>query len=116
MVRRALVMLAFSLALGIVYLPYAVFAEEEEQSNQETITGVVKSIAEDGSSIVLNDGEKDVTILTTKKFLEDSYLEVGDKVKITVEKTKQGLKAVDYSYIYEEESQSEEENYPEEEY
>jgi hypothetical protein len=41
--------------------------------------------------------------MTTKEFLEDSYLEVGDNVEITAENTDQGLKAKSYNYIFEEE-------------
>ncbi len=66
---------------------------------EEVVKGVIKEIANDGSYVIVNDTK----ILTTKEFLEDSYLEVGDNVEITAEKTDQGLKAKSYNYIFEEE-------------
>lgn len=72
------------------------------QAAQEVVKGTIKEIAPDSSYIVV-DATK---ILTTKEFLEDSYLEVGDKVEITAEKTQQGLKAVDYNYVFEEETEA----------
>lgn len=64
------------------------------------VKGIVKEIAEDGSFIVVNETK----ITTTKEFLEDSYLEIGDNVEITTEKTATGLKAVAYNYIFEDEA------------
>ncbi|MFA6281046.1 MAG: hypothetical protein WCY05_00910 [Candidatus Omnitrophota bacterium] len=66
---------------------------------EEVIKGLIKEIAPDGSYVVVNDTK----VITTKEFLEDSYLEVSDNVEITVEKTEQGLKAKSYNYIFEEE-------------
>lgn len=71
-------------------------AKEEETGKK--VKGLVKSIAEDNSSIMVDDTK----ILTTTEFLEDSYLAVGDKVEITVEETKEGLKATSYSYVFDE--------------
>jgi hypothetical protein len=68
--------------------------------SQDVVKGTVKEIASDKSFITV-DGTK---ILTTKEFLEDSYLEVGDKIEVSVEKTDQGLKAKSYNYIFEEEA------------
>ncbi|MFA5271523.1 MAG: hypothetical protein WC412_04170 [Candidatus Omnitrophota bacterium] len=68
-------------------------------SQEEVIKGVIKEIAVDGSFVVVNDTK----ILTTKEFLDDSYLEAGDNVEITAEKSEQGLKAKSYNYIFEEE-------------
>jgi hypothetical protein len=45
-------------------------------------------------------------VLTTKEFLDDSYLEVGDNVEVTAEITDSGLKAKNYNYIFEEEGPS----------
>ena len=66
---------------------------------EEVVKGVIKEIAADGSYVVVNDTK----VITTKEFLEDSYLEVGDNVEITAEKTEQGLKAKSYNYVFEEE-------------
>ena len=80
--------------------------KKEEQPKQEqpkeelvTIKGTVKEIAKDKSYILVDDTK----ILTTKEFLDESYLEVGDKVEITAQKVGDNLKAVDYNYIFEEE-------------
>lgn len=90
------------------------FAQEEintpEEVNKEAnrvITGKVESIAEDASSMVVS-GQ---TILISPEFLEDSYLETGDNVKVTVEETEQGLKAVDYEYVFEEDEETPEADY-----
>lgn len=77
-------------------------AAAQSVPQEEVVKGVIKEIAGDGSYVVINDTK----ILTTKEFLEDSYLEVGDNVEITAEKTDQGLKAKNYNYIFEEEAPS----------
>ncbi|MEI8350154.1 MAG: hypothetical protein WCI77_08380 [Candidatus Omnitrophota bacterium] len=67
---------------------------------EEVIKGIVKEIAEDGSYITIDNTK----VITTKEFLEDSYLEVGDNVEVITDKTETGLKAKSYNYIFEEES------------
>lgn len=62
------------------------------------LRGVVKEVSKDKTHILVDSTK----ILATKEFLDDSYLEAGDKVEITVEKTDAGLKAVSYNYIFEE--------------
>lgn len=64
------------------------------------IQGEVEHIAEDGTSLTVHG----IDIFATPDFLKDAYLEVGDKVQITAEKTKSGLMAVGYRYMYEEKS------------
>lgn len=83
--------------------PEAVQAQAKPQTQmpvQDVVKGTVKEISGDKSFIMV-DGTK---ILTTKEFLEDSYLEVGDKIEVAVEKSEQGLKAKSYNYIFEEEA------------
>ena len=72
------------------------------QPKENIIKGTVKQIAADSSYIIV-DGTK---IFTTKGFLEDSYVEAGDKVEITVEKTEAGLRATNYNYVFEEDNQT----------
>jgi hypothetical protein len=74
-------------------------AAPQNVSQEEVVKGAIKEIAADGSYVVVNDTK----VFTTKEFLEDSYLEVGDNVEITAEKTDQGLKAKSYNYVFEEE-------------
>lgn len=88
--------LFFLIALFLFSAAGAGFAQNEKE---EIVKGTIQEIAKDGSYIVV-DGKK---IITTKEFLEESYLEVGDNVEITAQMTKNGLEAVDYRYIYEEE-------------
>lgn len=91
------------------------FAQEEEET---IITGTVEEIAEDGDYVVVA-GQK---IITTEDFLEDAYFEVGDKVKIAVENSEDGFKAIDYDYNFSAEDESydseeetlSEESFPEE--
>lgn len=83
----------FVCALSGVFLNTA-FAQETK-----IIKGTVEQIAEDGSYFVVK-GEK---LLATKDFLDEALLEIGDDVEITAEVTKEGLKATNYNYIFEEE-------------
>ena len=76
---------------------------EQPQTNpsaEETVKGIIKEIAADGSYIVIDDKK----IMITKELLEDSYLEVGDKVEVITEKTAAGLQAKTCNYIFEEET------------
>lgn len=91
----------FVIILGL-FFSYTYSQENvENKSATKRIVGVVKEIAEDGSKIVLNDTQKDIVILTTKEFLNYSYLEVGDEVEIIAKETSAGLHAVDFNYIFE---------------
>jgi hypothetical protein len=67
---------------------------------EETVKGVIKEISADGNYIIIDDKK----IMTTKELLEDSYLEVGDKVEVIAEKTDAGLQAKTCNYIFEEEN------------
>lgn len=73
-----------------------------EQPKEEVVKGIIKEIAADGSFIVIDNTK----VLTTKEFLDDSYLEVGDNVEVTAEATDAGLNAKNYNYIFEEEGPS----------
>jgi hypothetical protein len=75
-----------------------VTTETPKSENKNVVKGIVKEVAKDKSYIMVDDNK----IMTTKEFLDDSYLEVGDKVEITVEKTDAGQKALSYNYIFEE--------------
>ncbi|MCM8819954.1 MAG: hypothetical protein NC925_04070 [Candidatus Omnitrophica bacterium] len=77
--------------------------KQKAEENTTTIKGEIKEIAKDKTYIIV----EDTKILTTKEFVDEGYLEVGDKVEITAEKTKDGLKAISYNYIFEEESEEE---------
>lgn len=101
---------------GITSKPEALEAEKKTEAAtevpQELVKGTIKEIAQDKSYIVV----ENTKILTTKQFLDDSYLEVGDRVEITAEKTNEGLRAKSYSYIFEDEFESEpKEEFPVEE-
>jgi len=69
------------------------------ESKEKIVKGIIKEIAADGSYILVNDTK----IATTKQFLEEAYLEVGDNVEITVSQGASGLTAEDYNYIFDEE-------------
>jgi hypothetical protein len=69
----------------------------KEKTKQE-IRGMITEIAENGTYLKI--GEK--KIITSKQFLNDSFLAVGDNVEIMGEETPDGLKALDFKYIYEE--------------
>ncbi|MFA5337518.1 MAG: hypothetical protein WC330_04215 [Candidatus Omnitrophota bacterium] len=73
-----------------------------EQPKEEIVKGIIKEIAADGSFIVI----ENTKVLTTKEFLDDSYLEVGDNVEVVAQATEAGLKAKNYNYIFEEEGPS----------
>jgi len=73
-----------------------------EQPKEEVVKGIIKVIAADGSFIVI----ENTKVLTTKEFLDDSYLEVGDNVEVVAQATEAGLKAKNYNYIFEEDGPS----------
>jgi hypothetical protein len=86
-------------AIAPAVAPVAAPAAADQENKDTIVKGTVKEIAKDGSYIMI-DATK---INTTKEFLEDAYLEVGDKVEITAKQDKDGLSAVDYNYIFDEE-------------
>ena len=61
------------------------------------VQGVVSEVAADGSYIVVGTTK----ILTTAAFLDEAYIQKDDLVEITADATPDGLKAVDYEFIYE---------------
>jgi hypothetical protein len=81
--------------MGQVFSQNATTIEPKEK----IIKGIIKEIAADGSFVLVNDTK----IFTTKQFLEEAYLEVGDNVEITVAQSSSGLTAEDYNYIFDEE-------------
>lgn len=72
--------------------------EKKLQKDSTIISGTVREMANDKSYIVI-EGTK---ILTSPEFIEETYVEVGDKVRISVVKTPQGLKAEECSYVFDE--------------
>ena len=84
------------LAMFLVFLATGICTAQEEDVAPKSVRGTIKEIARDGSYILVDDSK----IITSEDFLTDSYLEVGDKVEITVEDTAQGLKALDYDYLF----------------
>jgi len=71
-----------------------------ETDNLVSMRGEVVEIVTDGNYIVVNDGSEPVKIFTGQDFIENSYLEVGDPVKIYGEKTPDGIMLTDYEYDY----------------
>jgi hypothetical protein len=69
-------------------------------ANTVTVSGTISEIATDGSYLIINDGTNPVKFSTSKDFIDEAYMEVGDKVKTTGEKTADGLKLLDYDYIF----------------
>lgn len=90
---------AYLIFLIAVFLFSAAGTGLAQNEKEEIVKGTIQEISKDGSYIVV-DGKK---IVTTKEFLEESYLEVGDNVEITAQMTKNGLEALDYKYLYDEE-------------
>lgn len=103
--KRCLLLLLVIIFVGTTF----VFAQE----NKTTIVkGTIEQIAEDSSYIVVS-GKK---IITTKELVEEAYFEIGDQVEIRAENSPQGLRLVSYEYFYGEESEQDDEAYPEENY
>ncbi|MBU0650903.1 hypothetical protein KKC59_03230 [bacterium] len=91
--KKLFVMVMFVMfSLTVVNLSFA------QETMGKSVSGTIEQIDENGAFLVV-DGQK---IMTDKGFLEDSYLEVGELVKIDVQETADGFKAVDYEYIYDE--------------
>jgi len=103
---KRFLILALIFSFAFTTFVFSQEAEEMSVTGQETeamsITGKVEQIAEDGSYIVVDSK----TIITTQEFLDESYLEAGDMVKLTLKNTDKGLEIVDYEYVYEEEPES----------
>ena len=76
--------------------------EAVSADNKITAEGTISDIATDGSSISVDTGKETIKFLTTKDFIDEAYMETGDKVKIVGEKTDTGMKLVDYDYIFDE--------------
>lgn len=93
MIKKVLLVVAVMFAVCALNCSFAA------DDTQTVVKGKVESIAADAGNIVVA-GQK---ISVTKEFLEDAYLDVGDEVEITAKKTPQGLEAVNYEYVYEEE-------------
>lgn len=70
--------------------------------NKITAEGTISEIAADGTSISVDTGKETVKFITTKDFIDEAYMETGDKVKIVGEKTDAGVKLVDYDYVFDE--------------
>lgn len=91
-------------AFAFTVLPLA-FAQSwsEEAAKEENLIvakGEITEIAEDGSYITVDDEGEKTRFLTTKEFISEEYLEVGDKVKVYGEKTASGIKLTNYEYDY----------------
>lgn len=64
------------------------------------VNGVIVEIAEDGSYIVVDDGDHTTKFVTSKEFVEEAYFELDDKVKVSGEKDSRGIKLVDFEYDF----------------
>lgn len=73
-----------------------------QQPKEEIVRGIIREIATDGSFIVV----ETTKILTTREFIDDSYLETDDNVEVAVKKTDKGLVAESCNYIFEDEAPS----------
>ncbi|MFH1771886.1 MAG: hypothetical protein ABH872_03640 [Candidatus Omnitrophota bacterium] len=82
-----------------------VFAQNDWDESQTAgsqiimVEGEITEIAQDASFIVVRDGVKSVKLNTEKEFIEEAYMEVGDKLKVYAEQTENGLRLVDYEYV-----------------
>ncbi|MDD5773258.1 MAG: hypothetical protein PHX78_07315 [bacterium] len=73
-----------------------------EEKVKKEIRGKITEIAEDETYLKIGD----IKIITSKQFLKDSFVSVGDNIEIMAEETPKGLKALDYKYIYDEQNDS----------
>ncbi|MEW6087157.1 MAG: hypothetical protein AB1498_02520 [bacterium] len=69
-----------------------------KEKARQKVTGKITEIAADDTYLKIGDKK----IITDKVFLNDSFIAMGDNVEIIAEETEEGLKALDYKYIYEE--------------
>ena len=84
-------------------------ARPASTANTVVAQGTVSEIAKDGSYIVVNEGGNSSKFMTNKDFIDEAHLEVGDKVKITGEKSDSGIKLIDYDYIFDDTTETPEE-------
>jgi len=93
---RKVIQISLLFLFAICFTGY-IYAQE---AGDEIVKGVIEEVAQDGSYIIVNKQK----INTAKDFVDEAYFEVGDKVKIEVKSSAQGLEAVDYEYIFDEEA------------
>ncbi|MFH1505287.1 MAG: hypothetical protein ABIH08_07910 [Candidatus Omnitrophota bacterium] len=72
-----------------------IFAQD---AGNEIIQGVIEEAAQDGSYIIINKQKINIA----DDLIDEVYFEAGDEVRIEVEKSAQGLQALDYEYIFDE--------------
>jgi len=97
--------LAFMLLAQESQKPSQEIKKTEQQAEQtKEIKGKVKEISEDKTYMVVGNTK----ILTTPEFIENSYIEVGDNLKVKCKETEKGLEAIDFEYIFEEEGSEQE--------
>lgn len=102
-VTLILIALVVSFSVGNL-LSLAQDTSDSTALNEQTIIkGEVKEIAEKGNYIIIGATK----LITTKEFIEDLYLEVGDKVEVSAKKSLEGLEIVEASYIFEDEIEEE---------
>lgn len=81
---------------------FSLFAANVMSADDQTvIEGIVEKIADDNASMVVAGKE----IVTTKEFLEDADILVGDRIKVTVAKDGAKLKAVSSEFVFGEETE-----------
>ena len=92
--------------VGFMIISGDVRAQEPgtDKKNKVTVNGIIIEVPENGEYILVDDGTVKTKFLSSKDFIEDAYLETGDKVKLYGEESSQGIKLIDYEYIYGEDS------------
>lgn len=90
-----------TLLFSAIFLSTMYICSAQEKAATKTLRATITSISETENFIMVNADGKETKIMVTAEFLDDSYIEVGDKLDLTVEETAQGLKLVDYQYILE---------------
>ncbi len=88
-------------AAAVAAAPAAAVKEEVKKEEGKVVIGVIEQIDKDGNFITLKSEDKSLKILCDVDLIEEAYFEIGDKVKLMVQDTKEGMQIVDYEYMYE---------------
>jgi hypothetical protein len=106
----------FLAILCLVLLAGPSFQARAETENEVTVSGMVEKIAWDDSTIQV-DGQ---VILVSNEILEESMIEVGDRLQVRGIRKDGGIRLIDFRFLADENEMSpyqgseDEEEYPEE--
>lgn len=90
--------------LSLAFLFLCVLTAVAGDEEPIVISGAIQEISESRDYMTIGNKK----IMVSQDLLDESFMEEGDKVRITAEESEGGLKAIDYEYIFEDDSEDDE--------